>query len=166
MQEIVIFEAQTSLEFEKARQLFKEYATTLNFDLHFQDFAHELDMLSQMYSPPNGCLLLARRNGKMVGCVALRKFKDDVCEMKRLYVRPQVRETRLGKELTKRIIQKAIDLGYKRMVLDTLKSMEPARRLYYSLGFRERLPYYENPISDAIYMELDLNQDLMVRLKK
>ena len=140
--------------------MFEEYAAALDIDLDFQNFAQELQMLDEMYGPPRGCLLLARLNSAVLGCVAIRPFRDDVCELKRLYVHPEARATGLGREVSKRIIQRARELGYRSMVLDTLESMEPARRLYRSLGFREIPAYYENPIEGAVYMELDLGGEL------
>ena len=156
MTETTISDTRTPAEFSEARQLFEEYAGALGFDLCFQGFPEELKTLQAMYGPPRGCLLLARRDGVAVGCVGLRPFNNDVCEMKRLYVRPEVRGAHLGRELASRVIEAAYDFGFNKMVLDTLESMEPARRLYRSLGFVESMPYYDNPIEDAVYMELEL----------
>lgn len=156
MSDTLISEARTPSDFAEARRLFEEYAAALGVDLCFQNFAQELEALSETYGAPHGCVLIARRNGAALGCVAFRAFMEEACEMKRLYVQPRARGAKLGRELTTRLIQSARAAGYRRVVLHTLESMAAARALYLSLGFRERSAYDENPIPGAIYMELDL----------
>lgn len=155
-----ILDAMADDELVQAGKLFKEYADELGVDLGFQNFAHELQHIREVYRPPGGCVLLARRNGQVIGCVALRRFNGDTCEMKRIYVQPAGRGTGAGRELATEIIRRARSLGYKKMVLDTLESLNAARALYRSLGFREVAPYYANPLNGAVYMELDLSENV------
>src|SRR5208283_339672 len=154
-------EASKRQDFDVARALFEEYAAQLNIDLCFQGFAAELGQLAQIYGPPSGCLLLARsgERGAAVGCGAVRRFSADSCEMKRLYVRPQARGAKLGLFIAQGLVARARALGYARMLLDTLVEMTPARALYRSLGFREVAAYYNSPLSDVVYMELDLRKE-------
>jgi len=151
-----IFEARTDAAFGEARTLFEEYAAEVGVDLCFQNFGHELVHLSGIYGPPRGCLLLARQSGALLGCVGVRPFENDACEMKRLYVRPSARGHKLGRRLAIRAIEQARILGYQRMVLDTLVTMRPAQALYRSLGFGDITPYYQNPLQAVTYMELNL----------
>jgi len=138
------------------KELFLEYARSLNFNLCFQNFDKEVAALPGEYASPDGLLLLVKVDQKDAGCVALRKIDGSTCEMKRLYVRPEFRGKGLGRQLAIAVIGEAIKIGYSSMRLDTIPSMEEAIPLYRSLGFREIKPYRLNPIENAIYMELDL----------
>jgi ribosomal protein S18 acetylase RimI-like enzyme len=150
-------EAAEPADFAAARVLFQEYADQLNIDLCFQGFDTELDQLAAMYAPPSGCLILAQSDAGPIGCGAIRLFRGDACEMKRLYLRPQARGTGVGRALAELLVSRAKALGYAHMVLDTLVDMRAARKLYGSLGFRETAPYYDNPLRGVVYMELDLS---------
>jgi ribosomal protein S18 acetylase RimI-like enzyme len=151
-------DARTSAQFDAARGLIEEYAahlrTQMGVDLCFQNLSGELRSLSVMYGAPSGCLWLASRGQEWLGCCALRRFDADVCEMKRLYLRPAARGADLGRRLAESVIRKARVLGYRRLVLDTLEGMTAAQTLYRSLGFREIEPYYFNPMAGVCYMEL------------
>ena len=154
---IVLTEAVSEADFAAARVLFREYAAGLGVDLCFQGFEAELGSLPEMYGAPEGCLVVARAGGRPVGCGALRRLgAGESCEMKRLYVRPEARGTGLGRILTESLIAKGRGLGYAVMRLDTLVHMTAARRLYRSLGFVEIAAYYDNPLPNVMYMELDL----------
>ena len=153
---ISIGEAATSADFALGRALFEEYAHAINVDLCFQDFAAELDRLSIMYAPPSGALLLATAGMEVAGCVGLRKLRDDICEMKRLYVRPAFRGRHVGRQMAEDIARRARTLGYRTLVLDTLGTMEAAQRLYVSMGFKPATSYYVNPRPDVKYFSLNL----------
>ena len=140
----------------EARKLFQEYAASLDFDLCFQDFERELMELPGHYAPPAGRLLLALDEREMAGCAGLRLFVEDICEMKRLYVRPAFRGRGLGRALAEAVIRQAREIGYERMRLDTLGSMTQAIALYRSLGFDAIRAYRPNPICGAVYLELGL----------
>lgn len=150
-------QAESPAQLAQARELFLEYAQSLGFSLCFQNFDQELASLPGGYAPPAGRLLLAEYEGQVVGCVALHKLEPDICEMKRLYLRPAVRGKGLGRALADRIIAEARQIGYQRMRLDTVEPvMKDAVAMYRLLGFKEIAPYCANPIAGALYMELGL----------
>ena len=156
MSSIEIRAVEAPHEIDTVRQLFREYADTLNTDLSFQNFEAELAGLPGKYEPPEGRLLLACSDAQAVGCVAFRHLEDDACEMKRLYVQPRLRGRRLGRRLVERIRQEARAAGYSRICLDTLPTMAEAIRLYAELGFKRIEPYIYNPVPGAIFLALDL----------
>lgn len=150
---IVITEAAFPSDRDTVRALFNAYAAELDFDLCFQDFDAELATLPGAYAAPAGCVLVARDGAVPAGCVALRPWKADACEMKRLYLCPAYRNRGLGRRLAEAILAAAIARGYRRMLLDTVPQMAAAIALYRSLGFHETSPYRENPIPGALYFE-------------
>ncbi len=156
-QAIAIVEATMPQQIEQVRALFLEYAQSLGFSLCFQSFDKELAGLPGDYAPPEGRLLLAVREGRAAGCVALHKIGHGICEMKRLYLRPELRGSGAGRALAERIIAEARAIGYSRMRLDTVAgTMDAAIALYRRLGFRGIPPYRTNPVPGALYMELTL----------
>jgi putative acetyltransferase len=141
-------------------EIFREYAVTLGFDLCFQDFEGEIANLPGDYATPRGALLLAKVDGAIAGCCALRPLDSsdyvNAAEMKRLYVRPAFRGLGLGRQLAEAILNEARIEGYDSVLLDTLDDMEIARAMYEELGFKEIPPYYHNPLAGAHYLKVDL----------
>jgi GNAT superfamily N-acetyltransferase len=142
----------TPADLDEIRAMLREYAAWLEVDLCFQNFEQELAGLPGDYAPPRGRLLIAEG----AGCVALRAIDGEVCEMKRLYLRPEHRGSGLGRRLVQAIIDEARSVGYRRMRLDTMPKMDSAQRLYASLGFREIAAYRYNPEPGARFLELAL----------
>jgi ribosomal protein S18 acetylase RimI-like enzyme len=153
---LIIRPVTTEEELAQARDLFIEYRASLGLDLSFQNFDEELANLPGDYAPPRGLLLIATHENQIAGCGALREIDESVCEMKRLYVRPNFRGLNIGSELAGAIIAEARRIGYESLRLDTLPTMKRARALYESLGFREIQPYRHNPIAGTAFLELTL----------
>jgi ribosomal protein S18 acetylase RimI-like enzyme len=141
------------------KALFVEYASEIDdatgLDLAFQGFDQELLTLPGKYCSPRGAILLAEWDGMPRGVVALRPFEGAIAEMKRLFVQPQARGHGLGRSLVEAAIEKARQIGYLAVRLDSLPHMKGAIELYRSLGFRDIEAYYENPVC-PVYLELDL----------
>lgn len=154
---IIISQAISASQVSQIRDLFLEYGESLGFSLCFQSFDKELAELPGDYTPPGGRLFLATEGEMAAGCIALHRIEKDVCEMKRLYVRPAFRGKRLGFNLVETAINSSREIGYTRMRLDTVEPiMKEAVAMYRRFGFREIAPYRVNPIAGALYMELDL----------
>ena len=147
----------TAQEMDLVRTLFREYETAIGVDLCFQGFEQELASLPGAYKRPNGFIFIAFSGKELCGCIALKPLDTRVCEMKRLYVRPNVQGLGLGKRLATSCIEEARIMGYSTMRLDTLEQMKPAIGLYRSLGFRSCEPYYDNPLKGVVYMERGLD---------
>jgi putative acetyltransferase len=153
---IAVRPADRPSDMEIVKALFVEYGRSLDFDLCFQNFDHELATLPGAYAPPRGQILLAESDGRALGVIALRPLDARRCEMKRLYVRPEARGRGLGGRLARAIMAEAAQRGYATMRLDTHDSMLEAIGLYRALGFREIAAYGDHAIAGLHYYERDL----------
>ena len=155
-----IIEATSEDQIEQVRNLFAEYRAQLPVDYCARGFDNELAALPGVYAPPEGSLLLALVMGQPVGCVGLRPFPlAGACEMKRLYVRPPFRGGDVGKKLVDGVLQKARELGYSTLRLDTHPpTMQAALKIYRKLGFREVPPDPLEPVEELVCMELPLRE--------
>jgi GNAT superfamily N-acetyltransferase len=151
-----IRQATSAEDMDHARALFQEYAAGLGVDLGYQGFVAELAGLPGLYAPPRGRLLLATTGDAVQGCIALRPMSEDICEMKRLFVRPNFRGQGIGRKLAERLVGEAKEIGYHKMRLDTLPFIKEALSLYESMGFVRCAAYYETPLAETIFMELQL----------
>jgi len=145
--------AESEDHWRQARQFVEEYAASLGVDLSFQNFDHEVDHLSTEYAAPTGVFFLAEENGIYVGCIGLRRFANGVGEIKRLYVGPNGRGHGVGRSLVEGVLAAGKQLGYAKLVLDTLPSMKEAQKLYASFGFTPTAPYRFNPVPGSAYLE-------------
>jgi GNAT superfamily N-acetyltransferase len=167
---IEIFTVKTGKDIEVAKILFREFDRFLKERLgkyaefpwaveHWKNLEEEINNLLGDYAPPEGCLLLARYEGEDVGCVGLKQVSNGICEMKRLYVRPNFRRLGIGKGLANAVIEKARQSGYHSMRLGTNRLLDAALKLYTSLGFKQSEPYIELPVEIedlVVSMELKL----------
>ena len=150
---------------EDVAALFTEYTDYLVAEdvkfaeyLNMQNYDQELSHLRQKYGPPRGRLYLAYVDGLPAGCIALRPIDENECEMKRLYVRPAYRSAGLGRRLVELILSDARDLGYRRVLMDTLPFLKDAIALYEKLGFYRIGCYNNSPMDESIYMQYDLKE--------
>ncbi|MDD3326906.1 MAG: carbonate dehydratase [Zoogloea sp.] len=151
-----ILGADDHVELEQVRQFFRNYAAWLGVDLDYQNFGEEMASLPGAYAAPAGRLFFAEFEGRPAGCVGIRPSSDGVCEMKRLYVEPDMRGNGIGRQLALAAIKAAKALGYRKVMMDTLPAMRIAVKLYRELGFKEAPAYYPTPVEGTLFLALDL----------
>ena len=151
-----VLEIDDNAPLDEARTLLREYVAGLPVPVEIPDFEGELAGLPGAYAAPRGRLLVARSDGKAAGCVGLRPFDTDIGELKRLYVREEFRGRGFARALVSAVIETARAQGYARLRLDTHESMDAARTLYGSFGFREIPAYWEHPVPNVVFYELTL----------
>lgn len=139
-------------------KIFAEYKAELNLDLSFQPADDSAENILKRYGEPAGKIFLATVDEKIAGCVAFHKMNfEKSCELKRLFVKPEYRGLKLGKKLLAKAIDEAKKIGYKKIYLDTLSTLENACRLYEKFGFKKIDAYYENPLKNVVYYMLEIN---------
>lgn len=141
----------------RAGELFLEYARSLPFSLEYQGFSEELATLPGKYAPPAGAILLAMESGAPIGCIAIRPQSPEECEIKRFFVKPEARGRRVGHQLLAAAIQRARELGYTSICLDSSADMIAARRTYEAAGFRPCERYNDDPDPTTVYFRLILS---------
>jgi GNAT superfamily N-acetyltransferase len=157
METVSRFTIAPAVDMATVAALFREYATGLNTDLSAQGFEQELASLPAPYAPPDGAILLARKeDGDAIGVIALKKLEDGVGEIKRLYVKPQGRGLGLGKALAAAIIEEGRRIGYRELKLDTLPRLKSAIALYRGFGFEPIPPYGSHPYPGLLCFGLKL----------
>src|ERR1700688_1592338 len=155
--DILYKKAATAREYEEGRRLFLEYADSLHYDLCFQGFAEEVKAIDRQYSEPSGALLLAYRDSEAIACAGIRRFDEGVAELKRMFVLPDFRGHHIGRQMLEIALRTAKELGYKKILLDTMPSMLQAKKLYLDFGFTEMASYRYNPVEGAVFMEKKLD---------
>jgi len=156
---IELIEAKSDKSYQIATSLFKEYAAQIGVDLSFQNFNQELANIQEQYARPKGVLYIAYDSSQNpIGCFGIRQFEDSICELKRMYLKSTYRGLGIGKQLLLKSIEVGRELGYTKMRLDTLPTMQSAIGLYQSIGFYEILPYRFNPIEGTKYFEIILEE--------
>ena len=160
MQNYQFILAKEKNDFDKGKELFLEYTKSKKFDLSYQNFDTELNKINIQYSfPAGGLILIQDNNNNYVGCGGIRKHKDSIAELKRMYIKPDHRGKGLGKKLLVFLIELVKKLGYKKIWLDTLESLKEATHIYRNFGFIQIDAYRYNPNPDVLYFELELKNN-------
>lgn len=140
------------------KKLLAEYGNYMYDELGLvagrEAFNKQLEHLpGKEYEPPHGTFILATYSHQVAGCVAIKKFAEQQCEMKRMYTRLAFRNKGIGMQLTKYVISWCNKLGYKKILLDTNLEMKEAVLLYQKCGFKEIASYCINENDHPVFME-------------
>jgi len=95
--------------------------------------------------PPAGALVLARLDGRPIGCGALRRKSDDIGEVKHLWVDATARGLGIGRRLLDKLETLAREFGFHTVQLDTNRTLTEAQALYRASGYREVAPFNDEP---------------------
>ena len=153
---------------QPVRELFWEYLQWANKKVE-ENFGVSFDIAVMLeddmntldkFMPPKGRLLLGYVQDAPMGIACLKALKDDIGEVKRMYVRPPARKRGLGHALLNQLLEEARQIGYARVRLDSARFMTEAHKLYLTSGFREIKAYEgsEIPVEFQIhwiFMERD-----------
>lgn len=153
---ISIVDAQGSSQLASAAELMREFVSWQHvrhgehrerLEAYFDPngFEDELARLPDPFQRPDGALLLATVDGEPAGCIALKPLGARVCEMKRLYLKPEFHGLGIGRLLVSRLIEEASAIGYASMRLETGPLQHEAQGLYAAFGFRRIAPYRNLP---------------------
>lgn len=152
----IVTQAQSPDDIAAVKAVFIDYLAYiedyLGASLGFQGTEAEFASFPDIYD----ALFIAKIDDRPVGAVGVKPFETGICELKRLYVRPDGRGHKLGLRLTQAAITAARDHGYNTMYLDTDAGLVHASRIYEDLGFKDIDKYYENPLGCSRYMALSL----------
>lgn len=136
---------------DEVKDLFVEYVKSLGVSATLREF-HGLE---DKYKGEGEALYIAFVDNQPAGCVALRRVDKNTAAMKRLYVRPAFRHSSLGTNMAKMIVEDAREFGYKTLLLDSLPSMENAKELYTTLGFK-KVDGTKKAVKTVVHLSLPL----------
>lgn len=153
---MLIREAQFPSDQKAVVAIIREYATWLDIDMSFQNFNEEMAQIDSKYSLPSGLLWVVQNGEDLVGCTGFRHLDNSTAEVKRLYVQPAFRGQQLGDTLLAIVIDATRQLGYQRLVLDTVPQTTASHGLYQRFGFKPIAPYYTDPTLATAFFELRL----------
>lgn len=115
-------------------------------------------LIPEELAAAGSAFLVARRDGKPVGCGAIRPFEPGVAEIKRMFVINEARGLGIGRAILENLETLAKNFGYRSVRLETGLKQPEAISLYQSAGYH-RAPCYgphrKNPMSVCFEKELE-----------
>lgn len=158
----LILEQVTAENKPTATELLQAYGRYIYEDLKLMaghdSFYNELGHFpGQQYLPPDGGFFIARLDGLAIGCAGFKRFNQDSCELKRMYIIPPYQGKGFGTVLTRSVLEKIKHSGYKNVLLDTNIEMPAAIQTYLKAGFVVIPPYCSNANANPVFLQLSFN---------
>ena len=168
---IEISHAATEEDLEKVNQLNWEYLEwcvdqaqkSLGEQLDINKYYKNSLIDQTSFLTESGRLLLAKEGEEIGGIICLKKIRDNVGEVKRLYVRPDFRGRKIGEKLIFKLIEEAKAIGYFKILLDSDPYMVSAHQLYRAMGFVDTTPYAESEVGGDEYAQHMVYMELVLR---
>ena len=105
---------------------------------------HSVSAEPEAMTPPAGAFVLVLAGERAVGCGGFKRLNEQTCEIKRMYLRPEVRGLGLSGRLLAALEERAAAAGYIRVRLDTGDRQPAAMHLYATREYREIADYNGN----------------------
>ncbi len=158
MSKIVIESANLPEELDDVLSIYREYIHNTSTNLDFQNNEKDFLTLSEQYSESHSVIYLAKHQGEVIGCGAYRRVNAEICEMKKVYVKPSYREKGIGVNIIKTVIEGAKRVSYRKICLDVLPEFSTAISIYENLGFKPSPPITFNPVAGTKFLELSFDK--------
>ncbi|MBQ3390064.1 MAG: GNAT family N-acetyltransferase [Firmicutes bacterium] len=130
------FEVKKCLDTEIIKGLFLEYSQIKGAESCFVSFDKEMNNLEEYYQ--GGTVLVGYENDRPVACIAIKKIDDDICEAKRLFIKPEFRGKGYARKMLGTMLDKCEELGFREVTFTTKPSvMQIGYELYKRMGFEE-----------------------------
>ncbi len=148
--------ANLTSDLDGVKNIFHDFDRSPDFPTRYQFLDEENDVLPTIYSLPKGAILLAKDQQTIAGFAALKSLGVKICELNRLYIKPEYRGKKLGRLLLLELLSFARIAGYKTIKAQAQPSMQVALKLYKSLGFEIISPTVVNSFKELVYLEKKL----------
>jgi putative acetyltransferase len=112
------------------------------------------DHLYELFQTHGSAYFVAELNGVIVGGGGIypsNGLPADMCELVKMWLRPQARGIGLGRELITRCIEAARGAGYKKIYLETMPELKQALKVYEKFGFH----YLDGPMGNTGHFGCD-----------
>ena len=144
MSEQIEFTNATNADAEEIRQLVFDILRSYGLKPDPSSTDSDLDDIEKHYWGNKGCFYVLKENDRISGSFGIYKINEELCELRKMYLKDDLRGRRLGAAMMEKAFEQARELGYERMMLETASVLKEAIGLYEKYGFR---PYAADHLS-------------------